>query len=97
MTREKLEKRWFELTRKQLPSLAPERGWPIRFDHCFQRVLLDHAVGGTWREVIASPAYRNATDAQLDAAIALGERVLAGSVDLAALDRQSLEWRGKAR
>ena len=97
MIRATLEKRWFDLTREELPALASERGWPIRLDHCFQRVLLDHAVGGPWREMIPSPAYRHASDAQLEAAIALGERVRDGSVDLVALNRQSLEWRGKAR
>ncbi|WP_343346227.1 RNA 2',3'-cyclic phosphodiesterase [Sphingomicrobium sp. XHP0239] len=45
MKRETLEKRWSELTREELPACAAERGWPIRFDHCFQRVLLDNAVG----------------------------------------------------
>ena len=92
-----MERRWFDLTRETLPALARERGWPIRFDHCFQRVLLDHATGGPWRERIASPAYRNADDETLATAIALGEAVVAGTEDLVVLDRQSLAWRGKVR
>ncbi len=96
MTRDALEARWFELTREVMPSLAAERRWPVRFDHCFQRILLDHAVGGPWRDHIKPPAYRNATDAQLREAAALGDAVISGKADLAALNRQSLEWRGKA-
>ena len=95
MDRKILEERWFELTRDTLPSLAAERGWPIRFDHCFQRVLLDHAVGGPWRDAIEAPAYRNASELVLQRAITLGEEVVAGQADLAALNRQSLVWRGK--
>ena len=86
---------WFELTRDTMPCLAKERGWPVRFDHCFQRILLDNAVGGAWKEAIASPAYRNATDAQLRQAIALGREAVNGEADLSELNRRSLVWRGK--
>ena len=96
MERERLEKRWFELTREILPALANDRAWPIRFDHCFQRVLLDHAVGGFWRDAIDPPAYRNADDDTLARAIGIGEDAVAGKRDMTALNRQSLVWRGKA-
>ncbi len=90
-----LEARWFALTRETLPAVARERGWPVHLDHCFQRILLDNTVGGPWRNAIPAPAYRNATDQQLNAAIALGEAALQGDADLSALNRQSLAWRGK--
>lgn len=96
MTRDALEVRWFELTREVMPSLAAERRWPVRFDHCFQRILLDHVAGGPWRDHIRPPAYRHASDEQLREGVALGEAVIAGRADLAVLNRQSLEWRGKA-
>ena len=95
MDRATLETEWFALTREQMPSLASARGWPVRFDHCFQRILLDNAVGGRWRDAIASPAYRNATDEQLTRAIALGRDAIAGRSDLHDLNRRSLDWRGK--
>ena len=71
------------------------RDWPVRFDHCFQRILLDNAVGGPWREHIDSPAYRNAPEPILARAIALGEAAVANEADLAELNRRSLAWRGK--
>lgn len=86
---------WFRLTREVMPALAAQRGWPVRLDHCFQRILLDNAVGGPWRSQIAAPAWRNADAAQLTTAIALGEAAVAGKADLAALNRRSLAWRGK--
>ena len=87
---------WLTLTRETLPALATKRGWPIRADHCFQRVLLDNAVGGRWYDhIVGRPAYRHADPAVLARAIALGEAVIAGTADLAALNRRSLEWRGK--
>jgi hypothetical protein len=90
------ERHWLALTRETLPALAGARDWPVRADHCFQRILLDHACGGRWYDHIPKrPAYAHASDAVLDAAIALGERVAAGTADLAALNVQSLRWRGK--
>ena len=97
MNRTDLEARWLALTREDMPAAADARDWPVRFDHCFQRILLDHAVEGPWRETIPAPAYRNATDAQLKAAVELGEEALSGEADLAALNRRSLAWRGKLR
>lgn len=90
-----LEARWLDLTRRVLPEAAGP-GWPVRLDHCFQRILLDNAVGGVWYGAIPGrPAYRHAPEAVLREAVQLGEDVLAGRADLAALNRVSLAWRGK--
>lgn len=97
MERAVLAENWFMLTRETMPSLAAERSWPVRFDHCFQRILLDNAVGGPWRESIAAPAWRNAPDKVLIDALALGEAAVAGNLDLAALNARSLGWRKKGR
>ena len=94
MTRAALEARWLQLTRETLPALASVRGWPIRADHCFQRVLLDHATGGVWYDAIPRrPAYRHASEDVLARAVALGEAVAAGTAPLAPLNTRSLEWR----
>lgn len=94
--RASLEARWLDLTRRVLPSLASERGWPVRADHCFQRILLDNAFGGRWYDFVPRrPAYAHADAAALAHAVALGEAAVAGTVDLADLNRRSLVWRGK--
>jgi len=91
-----LEARWLELTRVTLPGLAAERRWPVRNDHCFQRILLDAACGGVWYDhVPRRPAYKHLSAEKLEAAVALAETMEAGTADMQALNRQSLVWRGK--
>lgn len=96
MTRDALEQRWLVLTRETMPALAASRGWPVRNDHCFQRILLDAAVGGVWYDAIAKrPAYAHADIALLTRAVELGDAIIDGRADLSALNHQSLAWRGK--
>ena len=98
MDRAALEAEWLDLTRHALPAAARERGWPIRLDHCFQRVLLDVAFGGVWYDFVEGrPAYAKAPQDALERAVALGRSALTGGADLPALNRQSLAYRGKAR
>jgi len=92
------EARWLRLTRHELPAVAEERGWPIRADHCFQRVLLDAACGGVWYDHIAQrPDYAHAPDGVLGQAVRLGEAVLAGETPLEPLNARSLAWRRARR
>lgn len=84
--RTKLEARWRELTDRTLPHAATD-AWPVRLNHCFQRILLDHATGGVWYDSIAGrPAYAHAPSQMLEDAIATGEAVLSGDADLRALN-----------
>ncbi|MEO0394102.1 MAG: GCN5-related N-acetyltransferase [Pseudomonadota bacterium] len=96
---EELRARYRHLVMEELPAAAKGRGadqaWPVHLDHCFARILLDHACGRPWREVIQAPAWRNAPAAIIARAVSLGEAILTDRVDLWALNRQSLDWRGK--
>ena len=87
---------WRDLVERRLPE-AWEPGWPVRFDHCFARILLDTAFGQPWREAIKPPAWKNTPVEVLRKAVATGEAVLAGDADLVALNRESLRLRGKLR
>lgn len=81
-----------------MPELAAERGWPVRFDHCFQRILLDNACGGRWLDLVEGrPAYRAIDAGRLKTAVALAEAVVAARADLHSLNAKSLGWRGKTR
>ena len=94
LPRRDLEERWLELTRVTLPSLAAERAWPVSADHCFQRILLDNAIGGVWYDAVTGrPAYRHVDVEALRTAVALGEQALSGDADLTDLNRRSLAWR----
>ncbi len=91
-----LEATWLRITRETLPALAAARGWPVRADHCFQRILLDHAFGGCWYDhVAARPAYKCIDRADLARAIAMAEAIVAGDEDVTRLNRQSLSWRAR--
>jgi hypothetical protein len=99
VTRAEVYARYRQLVDDELPRRAREGRWVVTADHCFGRILLDHAVGGRWYDVLdrrRSPASAQLDDDQLAAAVALAERVLAeGDPLLRELDAQSLAWRGK--
>jgi len=97
--RAQLEAEWLHLTREALPAIARDRpDWPVRLDHCFQRILLDQAVGGRWYDhVVGRPAYRHLPPEVLARAVSLARAVAAGEADLDRLNRESLAWRCKHR
>ena len=90
---------YLHLTKEVLPSLARGSGqdWPVREDHCFQRIVLDTICGGVWYEHLDRPAYKNLTPDQAQRAIALCREIAEGRADLCQLNNQSLIWRGKQR
>ena len=75
--------------------MAAAQRWPIRLDHCFMRVCLDAALGQRWDSVIARPAIRHLTDAQLGRAVAVAEAIVRDPASLPALNRASLACRDK--
>ena len=85
------------LTKETMPDLArtTHRHWPVRNDHCFQRIVLDTVCGGVWYDHLARPAYKHLTRAQALQAVSLCSDIIDGTVDLNALNKQSLVWRGK--
>ena len=94
-----MEARYLELVREVLPGMAGARDWPIRFDHCFMRVVLDHVCGGCWYEHLDrrnGAAFRQLDDQRLAEAVRLAEAIRDGEDGLLrAMNARSLEWRGK--
>jgi hypothetical protein len=97
--RQQLLARYRGLVLGELPRRAREEGWVVTADHCFGRIVLDHAVGGRWYDVLdrrRSPAFVQLADDQLRLAVSLAERMAAeGDPLVRALDARSLAWRGK--
>ncbi|CCH88808.1 conserved protein of unknown function [Modestobacter italicus] len=97
--RARLLSRYRELVLDELPRQARAEGWVVTADHCFGRIVLDHAVQARWYDVLdrrRSPAFAQLDDDRLAAAVALAERIAAeGDPLLRELDAQSLAWRGK--
>ncbi|WNV73880.1 hypothetical protein [Geodermatophilus sp. DSM 44513] len=99
MSRAALLARYRQLVLDELPRRARQGRWVVTADHCFGRIVLDHAVGGRWYDVLdrrRSPAFAQLDDDRLAAAVALAERIAAeGDPLLRELDAQSLTWRAK--
>lgn len=96
--RDDLLARYRRLVLHELPRRARAERWVVTADHCFGRIVLDHAVGERWYDVLdrrRSPAFAQLDDAQLAAAVRLAEQIEAeGDPLLRRLDEQSLRWRG---
>eukprot|EP00854_Cymbomonas_tetramitiformis_P021575 gene21575-25949_t len=94
-----LKNEYLELTQKDLPKLSSEHKWPLRFDHCFQRVILDNAFGSCWYEHLdqKTGAVHQLTAKQFRVAIAIAKDIAADTSGacLRKLNTLSLEWRGK--
>lgn len=82
-----------------MPNLArtTHTHWPVRNDHCFQRIVLDALCGGVWYDHIPRPAYKHLTHEQAADAVRLCEGIISGGSDLHMMNKQSLIWRGKAQ
>lgn len=95
-----LRHQYLELTNQVLPNLATSRHFPVRYNHCFQRIILDNLFGCCWYEVLErgrEPAYQQLTEAQLEQAIALANCIIEEPDSyLQSLNQNSLHWRGKA-
>ncbi len=91
--------RYLELTNNVLPEIATQEtiNWPVKDNHCFQRIVLDAISNGVWQKHIASPAYKNMTPQQLKLAIILCEAIASGTEDLTSLNMQSLNCRKQQR
>ncbi len=85
------------MTREVMPKMSREatNKWPVKNDHCFQRIVLDSVCQGVWYESIERPAYKHLNYAQAKLAVKLCDEIIAGKVNLSELNTQSLIWRGK--
>ena len=91
-----LRREYLRLTREVLPERAGREDWPLRYDHCFQRVVLDAVAGRTWYDDIGRPAVRSMTEGQLRAAVTVARRLAEeGEPLLRRLNAESLAARGK--
>ncbi|MFC5365466.1 hypothetical protein [Salinirubrum litoreum] len=88
-----LRRQYRELTGERLPAQATP-AWPVRADHCFQRIVLDTLFGDVWYDHVADrPAVESLTADQLRAAIAIAESMLDDPDRVAELNRASLRYR----
>ena len=86
------------LTEVALPAKARAERWPIRFDHCFKRICLDHAFADVWYNHLPKPAERYIAGEPLNRAVQGANDLLTGDLLLLQERNQaSLRYRGKLR
>ncbi|MDB9528913.1 hypothetical protein PN498_23170 [Oscillatoria sp. CS-180] len=90
-----LTEQYLNLVNRQLPAAAQKGGYPVRFNHCFARIILDNICGCEWYQVIEKPAYKNMTEEQLQQAIALGKTFLVDPQACVEANQTSLRYRNK--
>ncbi|MEM6611560.1 MAG: hypothetical protein AAF652_04770 [Cyanobacteria bacterium P01_C01_bin.72] len=96
---ERLRKRYLELVKQELPRLAKQRQFPVRFNHCFARIILDNLFGRCWYEEInrkKGAAYKQLSVEQLQRAIEIAEAIINyPDTYIQELNQNSLRWRNK--
>ncbi len=94
-----LREQYLDLINHQLPAKARQTAMPVRFNHCFARIVLDNLFGGCWYGYLSrqQPAYKQLDETQLKQAIALAQSMLRSPKTAELLNQNSLRWRGKQR
>ena len=99
MNIEQLRTKYLNLVNKELPSLASQRQFPVRFNHCFARIILDNLFGCCWYEAIdrkRGAAYKQLSTEQLKQAIEIAEATIDNPDSyIQQLNQNSLRWRNK--
>ena len=97
--REHLKQRLKEQANETFPAAARAGGYPIRFNHCFLRVVYDNLLGAQWQKVLkkGKPAIHQLSEEQLTKALTIGEEVIASKDRCAELNQKSLRYRGKLK
>lgn len=92
-----LRQDYLDLINNQLPAIAKQTSMPVRFNHCFARIVLDNLFEDCWYSHLSrkQPAYKQLNVEQLERAIAIASAMLNRPDTATALNRNSLQWRGK--
>ncbi|MEM1325791.1 MAG: hypothetical protein AAGI23_07555 [Bacteroidota bacterium] len=90
-----LQTRYSELINDILPQEIQQ---PIRFNHCFGRVVLDWLFQDVWyKHIEKRPAYKQLSEEQLKRAISRMEKWLEDREMLVADNRASLNYRASRK
>ena len=96
---EELRRRYLELVNQELPNLAKQRQFPVRFNHCFARIVLDNLFDRCWYEALdrkQGAAYKQLSGKQLQQAIAIAQAIIDRPDSyIQELNHKSLRWRNK--
>ncbi|MEL7074688.1 MAG: hypothetical protein AAFY50_21850 [Cyanobacteria bacterium J06648_1] len=101
MNLEELRSQYLELINNKLPQEAKQRNFPVGFNHCFARIILDNLFHCCWYEAIdrkQGAAYKQLSEEELEQAIAIAESIITSPDSyIKELNQNSLRWRGKLK
>lgn len=101
MELESLRQRYLELVNQVLPEQAKSRQFPVRFNHCFARIILDNLFNCCWYDVLdrkKGAAYKQLSALQLQQAIEIAEAIINNPDSyIQQLNQNSLRWRNKIK
>lgn len=94
---EALRSEYLDLINRQLPERAKQVSMPVRFNHCFARIVLDNLFEGCWYRYLSKkqPAYKQLDEPQLKEAITIARNMMTNPDIVQTLNNNSLQWRGK--
>lgn len=94
-----LRQQYLALVNHQLPEKAKQGDMPVRFNHCFARIILDNLFQDCWYNHLSRkmPAYKQLSSEQLHEAISIANRMLIDAESVVTLNNNSLRWRGKTK
>jgi len=82
-----------------MPQVAREQNWPVRYNHCFQRIILDTLFADCWYNHLdrASrvPAYKQLTSPELQRAMRIAQQMIHSPATVKELNGNSLAYRNK--
>ena len=93
------QQQYLHLTNQVMPEVAREQYWPVRLNHCFQRIILDILFQDCWyhhlNRTSRIPAYRQLTNNQLAQALTIARQMIDSPAIVRQLNQQSLAYRNK--
>lgn len=96
---DQLRQRYLELVNQELPKQSKQRNFPVTFNHCFARIILDNLFHCCWYEAIdrqKGVAYQQLSTQQLQQAIDIAEAIINNpDTYVHQLNQNSLRWRNK--
>lgn len=99
MSTQELQEKYLDLTNQVMPQLAREKEWPVRFNHCFQRIILDTLFQDCWyrhlNRTSSAPAYKQLSSHQLQQALVIAQDMIDSPEKVKELNHQSLKYRQK--
>jgi len=84
-----------EYVEETFPFVAKRYGWPIRFNHCFRRVVYDTLCQDRWDKHVVPPAIDNMTPIQIIDCLTICKSIMQSPNCLIELNNLSLSYRTK--